>query len=77
MRSKQYNNYMPLRQVRRLDLASALAYFWAMPKWKGRKPKGFDLAEMVRMASPLCPPVGTKETNEVSKKEIPNDKQAI
>jgi hypothetical protein len=48
-----------------------------MPKWKGRKPKGFDLAEMVRMATPLCPPAGKKETNEVSKKEIPNDKQAI
>jgi hypothetical protein len=29
------------------------------------------------MATPLRPPVGTKETNEVSKKEIPNDKQAI
>jgi hypothetical protein len=48
-----------------------------MPKWKGRKPKGFDLAEMVRMASPPYPPAGTKEINEVSKKEIPNDKQAI
>jgi hypothetical protein len=29
------------------------------------------------MATPLCPPVGTKEANEVSKKEIPNDKQEI
>jgi hypothetical protein len=29
------------------------------------------------MATPVCPPVGTKETNEVSKKEIPNDKQEI
>jgi hypothetical protein len=29
------------------------------------------------MATPLRPPVGTKETSEESKKEIPNDKQEI
>jgi hypothetical protein len=32
---------------------------------------------MATPLTPLCPPVGTKETNEVSKKEIPNDKQEI
>jgi hypothetical protein len=32
---------------------------------------------MVMMATPLCPLVGTKETKEKSKKELPRDKQAI